>query len=208
MSDGKETRYCVYWRSDVPVEPSEADTEKLIRCGMTTVIDLRTEQELQRTPNRLSELPMFRYHHIPISEGSGIPESLEAVPLSYMEIAQARNMPQVLKIIAEAENGVLFHCSAGKDRTGVVAAIILMVCGAAKETIISDYVVSRENYREKLEAFLSANPQIDREIVLANESSMNGFIDLFIERFTTVENYFVSIGLTTKHVEMIRNKFI
>jgi len=208
VSDGKMTRYCVFWRSDVPVEPSQADVEKLIRCGMTNVVDLRTEQELRRTPNRLSEFPAFRYFHLPISEGSGIPDSLEAVPLSYMEIAQAKNMPDVLRIIAEADNGVLFHCSAGKDRTGVVAAIILMACGASKQAIISDYVISRENYREKLEAFLSANPQIDSEIVLANEKSMNGFIDLFTQHFETVEKYFDSVGLSAKHVEMIRKKLL
>ena len=208
LSDGKLTRYCVYWRSDVPIEPSQIDVDKLIRCKMTTIVDLRTDEEIKRTPNKLSELSPFRYYHFPIVEGSRIPESLEAVPFSYMDIAQAKNMPQVLRVIAESDDGVLFHCSAGKDRTGVVTAIILLACGATKDAIISDYVISRENYREKLEAFLAANPQIDREIVLANEKSMNGFIDLFIERFGTVENYFNTIGLSSQHIDMIKKKLI
>ena len=64
-----------------------------------------------------------------------------------MDIATAKNMSEVLKVLAEAESGVLFHCTAGKDRTGVVSAIILMLCGVERETIVRDYVVSREYNR-------------------------------------------------------------
>ena len=125
-----------------------------------------------------------------------------------MEIATAENMPKVMRTIAEASEGVLFHCTAGKDRTGVVSAIILMTCGAYREDIVNDYVVSREYNHKRLAAFLEAHPEVDRNIVLANEKSMNGFIDLFTERFGTVENYFEAIGLSIDHIERIRSRLI
>ena len=207
-SDGGVTKENVFWRSDVTSVPSDEDIDKLLSAHITTIIDMRTEGEVQKSPNGLAEIDGFEYHHFPITEGSGVPESLEAVPLSYMEIATAENMPKVMRTIAEASEGVLFHCTAGKDRTGVVSAIILMTCGAYREDIVNDYVVSREYNHKRLAAFLEAHPEVDRNIVLANEKSMNGFIDLFTERFGTVENYFEAIGLSIDHIERIRSRLI
>ncbi|MDD7517719.1 tyrosine-protein phosphatase [Ruminococcus flavefaciens] len=207
-SDGGVTKESVFWRSDVTSVPSEEDINKLISAHITTIIDMRTDGEVKKNPNGLAEIDGFEYHHFPITEGSGVPESLEAVPRSYMDIALAENMPNVMKTLAEAKDGVLFHCTAGKDRTGVVSAIILMTCGAYREDIVNDYVVSREYNHKRLEAFLAAHPEVDRNIVLANEKSMNGFIDLFTERFGTVENYFEAIGLSIDHIERIRSRLI
>ena len=207
-ADGSITKNNVYWRSDVPSAPQNDDISKLLSAHITTIIDMRTDAERVKTPNTLSDMPEFEYHHFPIVEGSGVPESLEAVPLSYMTIATAENMPKVMKVLAEAEQGVLFHCTAGKDRTGVVSAIILMICGADRESIVRDYVISREYNHKRLEAFLAAHPEVDRNIVLANEKSMNGFIDLFTERFGTVEKYFEEIGLSAEYADMIRNKMM
>ena len=207
-ADGSITKNNVYWRSDVLSEPQADDISKLLSAHITTIIDMRTEAERARTPNTLSELSEFEYHHFPIVEGSGVPESLEAVPLSYMSIAVAENMPKVMKVLAEAENGVLFHCTAGKDRTGVVSAIILMACGVDRDIIVRDYVISREYNHKRLEAFLAAHPEVDRNIVLANEKSMNGFIDLFEKRFGTAERYFEYIGLSAECADMIRKKLM
>ena len=184
--DGKITKCGVIWRSDVPSHPSAEDTMKMLAHRITIIIDMRTEAECLKSPCGFVGIDGFEYHHFPITEGSGVPESLEDVPLSYMDIATSGNMPEVMRIIAEAERGVLFHCTAGKDRTGVVSAIILMLCGVERDVIVNDYVISREYNKKRLEAFLAAHPEVDRNIVLANEKSMNRFIDLFTERFGTV----------------------
>jgi len=204
--DGRITNDRVFWRSDVPVRPTDSDIKKLRNEHITAIIDMRTVEETERTPNLLADTEEFEYYHFPITEGSGVPERLEAVPYSYMDIALAENMPEIIKVMAESRSGVLFHCTAGKDRTGVLSAIILMICGADRETIVSDYVLSREYNRTKLENFLSAHPEIDRNIVLANEKSMNGFISLFTERFATVEAYLEHIGADTGYADMIRKK--
>ena len=128
-ADGGLTKCGVFWRSDVPVAPTAEDAEKLRAAHITTIIDMRTEEERLRKPCGLADIEGFEYYHFPITEGSGVPESLEAVPLSYMDIATADSMPKVMKTIAEAAEGVLFHCTAGKDRTGVVSAIILYTLG-------------------------------------------------------------------------------
>lgn len=206
--NGGFTRNGVFWRSDTLGTLSAEDKEKLLSSGMTTIIDMRTEAEVKKAPDGTAELDGFDYEHFPITEGSGVPESLEAVPRSYMTIATAENMPKVMKTMAEAEGGVIFHCTAGKDRTGVVSAIILMACDADEDSIVSDYVVSREYNKERLAAFLAAHPEVNRETVLANEKSMRGFMKLFHERFGTVADYFGAVGLPREYAEKIRNKLM
>ena len=83
-----------------------------------------------------------------------------------------------------------------------------MTCGVDRESVVRDYVISREYNHKRLEAFLASHPEVDRNIVLANEKSMNGFIDLFTERFGTVDNYFEEIGLSAEYADMIRNKMM
>ncbi|WP_028520341.1 tyrosine-protein phosphatase [Ruminococcus flavefaciens] len=206
--NGGFTRNGVFWRSDTLGTLSAEDKEKLLSSGMTTIIDMRTEAEVKKSPDGTADMEGFEYHHFPITEGSAPPESLEAVPRSYMTIATAENMPKVMKTMAEAEGGVIFHCTAGKDRTGVVSAIILMACDADEDSIVSDYVVSREYNKERLAAFLAAHPEVNRETVLANEKSMRGFMKLFRERFGTVADYFEAVGLPRGYAEKIRNKLM
>lgn len=196
------------WRSDVPENIQENDIDKLLENGITTIIDMRTEREVQRRPNALANDKRFVYLHYPIEEGSEPPESLEAVPLSYMKIAGGKFAADIFKAIADAPDGVLFHCTAGKDRTGVISAVLLMLCGVDNETIIQDYVISRENNRERLEKFLNEHPEIDRNIVLANEKSMERFISLFNEKYGSAESYLFAVGITAEQPEKIKSKMI
>lgn len=196
------------WRSDVPINPSTADVARLLKCNMTTIIDVRTKSEICRVPNLLSKNSHFYYYSFPIEEGSSIPESLEAVPVSYMNIAKDKNITAIFRTLAEAPAGVLIHCTAGKDRTGVISAILLLLCGVKKADIIRDYVISRDNYKERLDKFLKDNPEIDRNIIFANEKSMDGFIQLFFQEFATVKEYFYRIGITTAQVDSIIAKMM
>ena len=63
----------------------------------------------------------FKYYNFPIKEGSQIPKTINDVSKSYMEIACSKN---IFETIANSYNGVLFQCSAGKDKTGVLTSII------------------------------------------------------------------------------------
>ncbi|MCQ2498098.1 MAG: tyrosine-protein phosphatase, partial [Lachnospiraceae bacterium] len=146
--------------------------------------------------------------HYPIVEGMLPPKSLEDVPESYMEIAHADCMGAVFKTIANAEKGVLFYCTAGKDRTGVVSAILLALVGVSDEDIIYDYAISREFNKLRLEAFLKEHPEVDREIVLANEKSMRGFLDRLREKHSSIERYLLDIGVTSEEILGLKNKLM
>ena len=66
------------------------------------------------------------------------------VPDSYFQIAHAANIGDVFKTIANAEASVMFNCSAGKDRSGVISALILWLCGVRKSDIVYDYMRTKE----------------------------------------------------------------
>ena len=194
------------WRSGALTAWEPSDAETLKARHITTLIDLRTDEEVQRRPCAYSCAAGFDYRRIPIVTGSEPPDTLAEVPVSYMRIALQKETADILRTIAEADSGVLFFCTAGKDRTGVISALLLLACGVDHKTIIGDYVLSREYNRIRLEIFLSEHPEVDRQIVLANEISMERFIRLFLDRFGTVGAFFEQAGLSPAHLTRIRAK--
>lgn len=123
-------------------------------------------------------------------------------------MAHADCMKDVFETIANAPEGVLFHCTAGKDRTGVVSAILLALVGVSDEDIVYDYAISREFNKLRLEAFLKEHPEIDREIVLANEKSMHSFLKMLRRKHNSVEQYLLDIGITGDEIQRLKNKLV
>ena len=184
------------WRSDRQERPDPEDIALLRSKGITTIIDMRTEEDVLAKPTRFQSLDGFTFLNYPIKEGDSIPESVEAVPGSYMNIACSENMPRILKAIADADAGVMYNCAAGKDRTGVVTAILLMLCGVSDEEITADYMLTKECNRERFELLRQRRPDVDMNIVIPRESFIRDFMDLFRARFGSVDGYFAFIGLS------------
>lgn len=208
IRDGLATKRNSLWRSDVQNYPSEGDVALLKERGITTIIDLRGEKDLARKPSGFANAEGFTYINCPIVEGSGVPESVEMVPVSYLAIAQTENMPKVFRTIADAKTGVMFNCTAGKDRTGVVSAILLLHAGVSDADIIENYVLTREYGRERLELVHKNFPEVDMNIVTPKEWYMEEFLRLFREKFGTTDAYFRSLGLSGEEIERIRRKMV
>lgn len=200
------TQYNRIWRSDVTSRLTAEDIAILRENGITTVIDLRTDEEVQRKSNSLAGAEGFEYHRFPIPEGSEPPESFEEVPVSYMRIAGAVNIGAVFRTIAAADGGVMIQCNAGKDRTGTVSAILLLAAGTDREDVVTNYTLTREYIGDMLEAYLSAHPETDRRIILADSLTMTRFIDSFLSEYGDVRSYLYRIGLTERETERIINK--
>ena len=204
--NGEKTRPFRFLRSDKPAHPSQADFQFLLSHGITTVIDLREESAVNRLENPFANHPGFVWHHCPIQEGSGIPESVEAVPGSYLQIAESPGAAEAFRVMASAPDGVLFHCSAGKDRTGTLSAILLMLAQVPEETIVSDYLMTGECIRERLDLVHQRFPELDMDIVTPSERHIAGFLRLWKEKYCTAEPYLQSIGLTDGQIEKLRRK--
>ncbi len=205
-ASGTVTRSMSLLRSDVQYAPSEADQAFLLSAGVTTIIDLRGKEETEKKPSGFVHAEGFSYYHFPIEEGSGIPSSAEEVPKSYMRIAGAEGMPAVFRVIAASRSGVMFNCTAGKDRTGVVAAILLLHAGVPQDVIIKDYVLTRVYARERLELVRQRFPEINMNIVIPCEAFMRGFLQLFLQEYISTRQYFMHLGLSEKEAEQLRSR--
>ena len=204
--DGEQTRYDSILRSDVQNYPSEEDLEYLKSKNITTIIDMRGQKDVDRKPSGFAERSDFTYHNFQINEGSGVPESVEAVPVGYMSIAKAEAMSKVFKCIANAKTGVMFNCTAGKDRTGVVAAILLLHAGVSDEDIIDDYVLTKEYGKARLELVHKNFPELDMNIVTPCERFMEKFLRLFRAEYGDANTYLKMLGLSEEEIKALRNK--
>ena len=147
--DGRVTRSGVLFRSSALEELSSRDVRLLIDdIGLRTVIDLRSADD-REIAHSLLDTPV-RYINLPISRG-GPTTSLERpmgadgrvdMPRIYRMYIET-SAPSIIEIIAELTSGAtpaLFHCAAGKDRTGVVAAILLSAVGVTRDAVIADFM--------------------------------------------------------------------
>lgn len=205
---GNMTKVDTLLRSDEQKQLSSGDIAYLSERQITTIIDMRTKKVTSHLPSPFANKTPFAYHNIPIEEGSGVPESMEAVPVSYMNIAGSANMRQIYRSIAQAPQGVLFHCSAGKDRSGVVSAILLLLAEVGDKDIIENYMMTKE-YNAKRFALARKNyPDVDINIIIPREEFILRFLQLFREKYGNAENYMRSIGVLSEEIERIRGKLL
>lgn len=163
-------------RSDAPVAPTDGDVQWLLRHSVTLLIDLRSDGERLRRPCPLAAHPAFTCLHMPVTGGNAMPASPQAVPHSYLQMADAQ-MHAIVKTVEDADTGVMFFCTAGKDRTGVVSALLQQRAGMPREAIIADYLLSGGNLQAQLAAFGEAHPEIDPAIYTPCEAHMALFLD-------------------------------
>ena len=199
------TRWGSLYRGDLPKQVTQADRQLLRELGITTVVDLRSKEEIERKPDPLAQELGIRYLHCPLA-GDGRVPAPDEVPLSYMEMADGTGqMAGALRAIAEAPQAVLFHCTAGKDRTGVVAALLFWLAGVSEEDILADYIVSGPYLQQMLRAYCEAHPGA---VVCPPQSAyMSSFLRLFAQRYGTPWRYLEMLGVDAgKLAEKLRPK--
>ena len=124
---------------------------------MRTVIDLREEGEVVRWPSRLSGLAGVTIHQVPLlaelapaMAGRVLPNDLGEIYVLCLRHGGGA-FQRIFEILGAAGRGVvLFHCAVGKDRTGVVAALLLSLLGVPRRVILEDYLASERNLRPLL----------------------------------------------------------
>ena len=163
-------------RSDVPDRVTESEIEWLVRHRICTVVDLRQEAERRRRHCSLIDRPDFQYICLPVTGGDIVPQSPDDVPKSYIQMVDGQ-MERIISAILSAQTNVLYFCNAGKDRTGVVSAILLRKLGLDREAIIADYMESAANLREMLDLYARQFPQINREVITPHARYMEEFLD-------------------------------
>ncbi len=207
-ASGKRLQPWRILRSDVQNHPSAKDISLLREKRILTIIDMRVREDALRKPSGFADREGFGYLNIPISEGSGIPPSVEAVSGTYLAIAQSANMPRVFRAIADAPAGVMINCTAGKDRTGVVSAVLLGLCGVSRGDITADYMLTKACSRERFELIHRNFPDIDMDIVIPRPEFITDFLDRLLSACGSFRGYLRAIGLAEEEIGRLAGKLM
>jgi len=187
---------------------------------VTDLIDLRSSGELSADGRGPLEREPLAFHHVPLFDGDardarGSREVTEMTLadryLALTEIAKEA-IARVVEVIAGAEGGAVYHCAAGKDRTGVISAILLSALGVPDEVIVADYVLSRENLDaivarlNSSEGYKQIFAELPPDTLHAEPETMAGLLAGIGERYGDAAGYLEAAGCSADALEELRRK--
>ena len=222
LADGTETRYGELVRADNIARMGADGWRALADHGVTRIVDLRWPEEIEDDPPRDVDIDVVNVSVFgeldpnfddPIDEY--VPTNDAAGYFGWMYEraweAHGAEIARALAAIADAPAGVtLFHCFAGKDRTGLVAALLLRLAGATIEEVAADYALSGPSWEADSRWIDSAPTEEDRRRrtirVQAPAAAMAGALRLLEERFGSVEEYLRGAGLDEERMQRLRQR--
>lgn len=242
-ADGKRVKSGKLVRSGRLYNLPKSSAEKLKKLGVTTVVDLRTDRERLEYPCR--PIDGVRHVHLPLvctatpgitysksmakvmrEEGKKISREFGTAD-NYMKCMydvilfdeQSRSRIREFFDILLAENGcVVWHCNAGKDRTGLIAMLTLGILGVDRSDIVKDYTMSDKFQRlkrapQRILLKIVPMPPSFRNILLAMMKAkpeyIENAIDSVLKKYSSFEDYFVrGLGFDQGSVAKLREKYL
>jgi len=219
--EGGSTRDGKLFRADALGRLGDAGKESLRELGVRVVIDLRDDFEVDSLPDDLDGLDV-EVLRLPVFEGSGASQATIGATLAdlYEKIVlQHRDVVvRALREIADTgDEPVVVHCTAGKDRTGVVVALALLAVGVDRETVLDDYAATQANLAgEWLEGMLAlvrgygVEITPDLQVIMGGSprEAMAAVLDLIDRDFGGVRAYLLDAGLDEVELAKLRSVLI
>ena len=223
------TKYGVFLRTEVPYGLTAEDIAFLRDYGVTMDIDLRGAPELESMPDMLRTENWVEYIHLPMHDNrasnggagstsghvrSSMEENFSWGRLYVRMTEDSRDwVKKVIETLARAEGVAMYHCTTGKDRTGIVSAMLLGICGVCNEDVLADYCVSEvyldwiyarlrkamnlPDNGEEIEPFFKTAP-LNMRILLAH----------WEENYGGVCGFLRDCGVTEDCMETIRRRLV
>ena len=214
-SDGRTVKWGKIFRSDGLARLTRNDHAILEKMGLKLVIDFRRESEVKMSPDNLPEENSVDYLHLPVSGADFDTVSAmdrlkkgdtDWLTESFMRDGYVNNIDTyaeawgtVMKRLSDSENlPLVFHCTAGKDRTGACAALILLILGVPEETVIFDHGLSNTYLADFLETIYSYLKEfgVEREKIspylTAPHDAIVALLDHIRNKYGSAENYLVT----------------
>jgi protein-tyrosine phosphatase len=216
--DGGVTRWRTFIRADSIASLDDEDVRFLLDYGVKTIVDLRAANEVFAAPDPPRLVEQLSYYHIPLMSGNqgdvgemvnNPPVPLPSLYLSTLQQEQPA-IRAVLETAASAPGALLFHCAAGKDRTGIIAALLLGIVGVAVPDILANYEVSYTHIRNNPDMIRYANifPPAFLPMLYSRRDYLEPMLDYVAREHGGIREYLSWIGLSPATVQRIREKFI
>ena len=220
-ADGRTVRWRRLFRSDALHCLSATDVARVRdHLGVRDVVDLRSSFELRNEGSGPLAGAGLRHHHIPLFDGDTRQGKDQAALMTladrYVLLAEFAREPiaRVLRILADAEAATIYHCAAGKDRTGVISALVLGVLGVADEVIVADYVATQENLDAIVERLMSLEgyrkmlDHLPPDTMHAEPETMVEFLTRLRARHGSMDEYARASGVPTDALARLRERLL
>src|SRR5580704_9568014 len=210
------TRWRTLFRADGLGDLTEKDLSVLRGFGIRTVIDLRSGSELERGQFDVEAHPAA-FHHLPFIDELPDAQDFDRKPgllgTQYLEIVRdaGGQILAALEVLAQPDAlPAVFHCTAGKDRTGVLSAIVLSLLGVDEPTVVADYALSGAAMTRLRAKIIVKYPDsretienID-EVFSADPGQMELLLDHLKDEYGSAEAYLAGVGARPGLIERLR----
>lgn len=207
--DGKVTKFNRIFRSDCPTAFDEQDLVILGEKGITLAIDLRISDEIDKRPSGFALIDGVEYVNCRFTIGDRSPKSEEEIPSLYLEMFEDFfNVKRVVELIANTKGTAVYHCAVGKDRTGIISAVLLGICGVHNEDILADYQISYTYLKHLINQLKARYPEWPHWMGRSEMEYMEGAIELLMKKYGSWDLYFKEVGLPEEILNQIRRKLL
>lgn len=190
-----------------------------LRIGQ--VIDLRSSAELRIDGRGLLEGEPIGFHHLPIFDGDAaasrdLPAEMDLAD-RYFFMAELGMQPigRIITAIAESAAPSVYHCTAGKDRTGVISALILGLLDVDDEIIVGDYALTHERLHAivaRLAAdkgyWTAVTDTLPRDTLHARPRTMLAFLEKLRAKYGSSRAYARTAGVTDRTVQQLQGRLL
>ena len=221
--DGRRLKLGAVYRSDSLHRLTPADLETAARLGVRTVIDMRSSGDVQRH-GRYAGADDIAYHHLPWYEDDTRPFELSKpgdpapdVARTYVDMTAACKdaVAAAFQALADEEHAIVVHCVAGKDRTGIVAALLLSILGVPDASIVHDYQLT-DGAAARMRAWAEVHsPEVVSEIettpdwvLRAPATTMEAFLRLVRDDYGSVEALLTHLGIHEITTSRLRRRLL
>jgi len=224
--DGHHVKWGKIYRSADMSKLTDQDLATLAERKITYDVDLRGTQESKQAPDRMN--PNTDYILCPAGsdnvgnmmqsfKGKTHGDSIMVDYYSNTTYLADRYKPFFGKLLAMPEDkSLVFHCTAGKDRTGIGAALLLYSLGVPYETIMKDYEASNyyraaenEKMAKQMVQFMKVNEGVAKDVVAVKKEYLDATFTAIKKQYGSIDNYLkTQVGLTDNDIEALKAKFL
>ena len=183
--------------------------------GVKAIVDLRSEQEIAKRPSPFEPAdygPLYLHRALIDDEFADAIAAIPAMPDRYRMILEHRQeaLAEIVSTIARVDGPVVFHCFAGKDRTGLVAAILLSLAGVTPDVIAADYAATDVQMESRYREWLAAAPADEvarmRDDLRCPPEWMVGVLDHIDEMWGGAQPYLTAGGAHPEDIVRVKAK--
>jgi protein-tyrosine phosphatase len=205
-----QTRFFI--RSDNLTDITLDEMKYLHDYGVQAVIDFRHQNEIDHAPDPFVNHSDIDYYNIAILDHAQFTlEDLNRIKLSDLYITMVENkmfIKRVFETFAKYDKAVLYHCTAGKDRTGVITALLYKLAGVADIDIIADYEVSFTYLVPKYAGRDENVSEMYQDLFSSRPETMETFLNYLNYKYPNIIDYFLSRDISMETIDIIKRKLL